>query len=302
MLIRRGFPARFHRPIALTIGNFDGVHLGHRALLSRLKTAAYSRNLAAAVLTFEPHPREFFAPHAAPARLASLRDKCALLAGCGVDVLHVQRFDSRFAHVSAEKFVRDIEISGARYVLVGDDFRFGKDRTGDFAFLKRGNFELERMDSIAVDSERVSSSAIRAALATGDLARASRFLGRVYSISGRVVHGDRLGAKIGFPTANVQMKNQRPPLTGIFAVETEIEDQRLPGVASLGVRPTIYQNGEPTLEVHLFDFDAKIYGRRIAVFFLHKLRDEAKYADLRTLTEQIARDVENAKIWFAASR
>jgi riboflavin kinase/FMN adenylyltransferase len=300
MLIRRGLPSALARPTALTIGNFDGVHLGHQALLSQLKAAANARNLPVSVLTFEPHPREFFAPGAAPARLTTFREKSELLAACRVETLYVQRFDSEFARLSARQFVHDVEDLGARYLLVGDDFRFGKDRAGDFALLKSGSFELRSMASVTLDGERVSSSAIRTALAAGDFAKASRLLGRDYSISGKVVHGDKLGAKIGFPTANVQLKNKRPPLSGIFAVELSgIENARLPGVASLGVRPTISANGKPTLEVHLFDFDANVYGERVSVFFLHKLRDEAKYADIEVLKRQIGKDVDSAKAWFA---
>lgn len=301
MFIRRGFPSSSASATALTIGTFDGVHLGHQALLARLKTAATERNLPVSVLTFEPHPREFFSRDAAPARLTGFCEKSELLAAYGLDTVYVKRFDAKFAELSAEQFLRLIETLGARYLLVGDDFRFGKDRAGNFSLLKSGDFELQRMESVLLAGERVSSSAIRAALAAADFAKASRLLGRDYSISGKVVHGDKLGAKIGFPTANVQLKNKRPPLSGIFAVElSRIAESRLPGVASLGLRPTVSAVGKPTLEVHLFDFDADIYGRRVSVFFLHKLRDEAKYADLKTLTAQIGKDVENAKAWFAA--
>jgi riboflavin kinase/FMN adenylyltransferase len=215
----------------------------------------------------------------------------------------VRRFDFAFSQLSAETFVRALDRLGTHFLLIGDDFRFGKDRAGDFSFLESTpkNFELERMESARVDGERVSSSAIRAALGRGDFAKAKLLLGRDYSISGKVVRGDKLGAKLGFPTANVQLENQRPPLSGIFVVEVEIgERNRLRGAASLGVRPTIVKNGLATLEAHLFDFAGDLYDRRITVFFLHKLRDEAKYADLETLSEQIARDVENAKNYFRA--
>ncbi|MGH8726762.1 MAG: bifunctional riboflavin kinase/FAD synthetase [Burkholderiales bacterium] len=304
MIICREIPST-NRPTALTVGTFDGVHLGHQTLLAKLKAEAKARALPASVLTFEPHPREFFAPELAPARLTDLRKKSEHLTRCGVDVLFVQRFDSGFAQLSAHEFAGQIEKLNARYVLIGDDFRFGKDRKGDFDFLKSAaaNFELCRMESVIIAGERVSSSAIRAALAMGNLSDASRLLGREYSMSGKVVHGDGVGKQIGFPTANIHLKNLRPPLMGIFVVEASgVGASRLYGVASLGVRPTVSSTGKPVLEVHLFDFDDEIYGRRIEVFFLHKLRDEAKYPDLKKLTEQIAKDVENAKAWFVAGR
>jgi riboflavin kinase / FMN adenylyltransferase len=305
MQIVRGNCSRSARPTALTIGNFDGVHLGHLALLAQLREAAAHRRIPSSVLTFEPHPREFFSPASAPARLTSFREKVRLLAQCNVDRLYVQRFDSTFSQLSAGAFVNVLDLLGTCFLLVGDDFRFGRDRMGDFSFLEsaRKNFDLGRMGSVRVGGERVSSSAIRAALAKGDFAKAKSLLGRDYSISGKVTHGAKLGAKLGFPTANVHLNNSRPPLFGIFVVEVALANQaRLPGVASLGVRPTIVENGAPTLEVHLFDFSHDLYGERITVFFLHKLRDEAKYAGLETLGKQIDKDVENAKAYFRDQR
>jgi riboflavin kinase/FMN adenylyltransferase len=301
MQIIRGISSAPARRIALTIGNFDGVHLGHRALLAHLAEAAEERKLATAVLTFEPHPREFFSPGSAPARLTDLREKARLLSENDVDLLYVQRFDAAFSRLSAHDFVRALDRMGARFVIVGDDFRFGRERTGDFGFLEKAakRFELSRMDSVMVDGERVSSSAIRVALAEGRFARAKLLLGRDYSISGKVIHGDKLGAKLGFPTANVQLKNERPPIAGIFVAEIAIADgKRRQGVASLGFRPTVSDSSALVLEAHIFDSEDVLYGEHATVFFLHKLRDEAKYGDLKALSKQIAIDVENAKTWF----
>lgn len=295
--------------VALTIGNFDGVHRGHQAMLARLKTVARERGLPAAVMTFEPHPREFFTPDAAPARLTSLREKIELFAEQGVDLVFLCRFGRAFAAQSAEAFISEVLVARvhAKWVLVGDDFRFGARRAGDFALLaregRRFGFEAESLPSVTVDGTRVSSTAVREALAAGDMEWAAKLLGRPYSISGRVVHGDKLGESLGFPTANIQMKHNRPPLSGIFAVELcGLDGQCLPGVASLGVRPTVKQNGAPTLEVHIFDFHERIYGAHVRVNFLHKLRDEEKYPTLEALAAQIARDVAQAKAFFEARK
>lgn len=305
MRIQRSVPRAAQSPVALTIGNFDGVHLGHQAMLARLRAAASSRALSPCVMTFEPHPREFFAPDQAPTRLTSLREKLELLAGHGVEQVLVCRFDYGFAQTSAEDFIERILVRGlgARWILVGDDFRFGARRAGDYVMLRqraeRLGYEVESMSSYVHAGERVSSTAVRDALAAGALERAQELLGRPYSISGRVVHGDGLGRKLGFPTANVQMKHNRPPLFGIYAVELACAGPvPLRGVASLGVRPTVKAGGQPVLEVHVFDWNESLYGRHVRVDFMHKLRDEEKYVDLATLTRQIARDVENAKDYF----
>lgn len=302
MRLTHGF-CSFDRPHAVTIGNFDGLHLGHQAMLARLQAVARERDLASCVLSFEPHPREFFQPERAPARLSSLREKADFLRQLGIDRLHVFRFDRAFSTLSAEAFVERVlaQTLRARYVLVGDDFRFGAGRTGDFAALRTAGealgFDAEFLPTVEVDAARVSSTAVRQALAAGDLDQATRLLGRPYSISGRVVHGDKLGRDIGFPTANIQLKHNRPPLMGIFAVEVcGLDGQMLPGVASLGRRPTVKRaDAMPVLEVHLFDFGSEIYGRRVRVDFLHKLRDEEKYPDLDSLVAQIRRDVEQAR-------
>jgi riboflavin kinase / FMN adenylyltransferase len=305
MRVTRGIPAGPAHPAALTIGNFDGVHLGHQAMLDELKRVAARLEAPACVLTFEPHPREFFAPDKAPTRLTSLREKLELLASCGVDRVHICRFNYRFAQTTAEDFIEHVVARGlgARAVLVGDDFRFGARRAGSVVMLKqhapRLGFEVTALASVLLDGERVSSTALRQALAAGELERARRLLGRPYSISGRVVRGDGLGHKLGFPTANVQMKHNRPPLNGIFAVELHgAARDPVPGAASLGVRPTVRRNGAPVLEVHLLDFEGDLYRRHVRVEFLAKLRDEEKYADLATLTRQIALDVENVKAFF----
>jgi len=305
MRVFRGIPESADRPLALTIGNFDGLHRGHRAMLTRLAEAARARSLPSAVMTFEPQPQEFFAPDQAPARLTSLREKLELLREGEVERVYVCRFDYRFAQLSGEAFVERVLVCGlaVKWLLVGDDFRFGARRGGDIAMLKalapRAGFEVEAMPSVIANSERVSSTAVRARLEAGDLAAAESLLGRPYAICGRVVRGDSLGSKLGFPTANVQLRRVRAPLSGIFVAEVDgLGPQPLPGVASLGVRPTVKTRGEPVLEVHLFDFQRSIYGRRIGVRFLKKLRDEERYATLDELTGQIRRDVEHARSYF----
>lgn len=313
MQVNRGIPTQAEKPVALVIGNFDGVHLGHQAMLSRLKETSKRLNLASCVMTFEPHPREFFAPDQAPTRLSSLREKLELLAEYGVDQVQICRFNYDFAKIGAKEFVAHILQQGlaAQWVLVGDDFRFGARRAGDLAMLRSLSssygFEVEEMSTYNVDGIRVSSTAVRKALSSDDLGLARRLLGRPYSISGKVVNGDKLGRRIGFPTANMQLRHNRPPLSGIFAVEVRgaldtSPQQVTRGVASLGVRPTVHEDGKPVLEVHLFDFNQEIYGQQLRMDFLHKLRDEEKYSDLDALIRQIRLDVENAKKYFQTSQ
>ena len=304
MLILRGLYSPDSRPVALTIGNFDGVHLGHQALLNQLLAEGKARGLPAAVVIFEPHPREFFTPLQAPARLTSLRGKLELFSGLGVDRVHVCRFNAQFARMSAADFINVLyQRLSARFVLIGDDFRFGSGRSGDFALLEKigatQGFEVRAVLSVKHDGVRISSTAVRAALAAGQLRAAQRYLGRHYSISGRVVHGDGMGRKIGYPTANIRIKPVRPPLSGIYVVNAHVEGLGvLQGVASLGVRPTLKHDEKPVLEVHLFEFSQQIYGRHLRVEFLQKLRDEEKYPDVAALTRQIATDVEQARKWF----
>lgn len=309
MRITHGF-SPLGTPHAVTIGNFDGLHLGHKAMLTRLQEVAKARGLPSCVLSFEPHPREFFTPDQAPARLSSLREKADCLRRLGIDRLHIFRFNRAFSALTAEDFIEQVlgRTLQTRYVLVGDDFRYGAKRAGDFSLLKQAGqalgFEAEFLPTVEFAGERASSTAVREALATGDLAHAARLLGRSYSISGHVVHGDKLGRDIGYPTANIQLKHNRPPMMGVFAVELYgLNGAPLPGVASLGKRPTVKSpDAAPVLEVHLFDFDADIYGRHVQVDFLHKLRDEEKYPDLDTLVAQIGRDVENAKHYLKHHR
>ena len=293
-------------PVGLTIGNFDGVHRGHHAMLARLVAKARALNLPSCVLTFEPHPREFFAPAAAPTRLARLREKLELIAEAGIDRVHILRFDARLAALDAARFIEDVLLRGlgARWLLVGRDFRFGARRTGDFALLEseaaRLGFGLEAMPEVMDAGERVSSSAVRAALAAGELARAALLLGREYTMSGRVAHGEHLGRQLGFPTANIVLR-RRPPLAGIFAVEAELEETHrvLRGVANVGRRPTVKENAAVLLEVHLFDSTGDIYGRHLRVKFLSKLRDEEKYDGLEALRVAIAGDAARARQFFA---
>lgn len=304
MQILRGLYPHKTRPVALTIGNFDGVHLGHQALLNELKAAAHARELKTAVVIFEPHPREFLTPDTAPNRLSSLREKLELFERFAIDYVYVCRFDAEFARMSATCFIHALhENLRAKFVLIGDDFRFGSGRNGDFALMEKiagqQGFDVQAVHTIKHDGVRISSTAVRAALAAGQLRRAHDYLGRPYSISGRVVHGDGVGKKLGYPTANIQMKHNRPPLSGIFVVEVHTKNLGvLHGVASLGVRPTVKQDAKPVLEVHLFEFDQIIYGKSLRVEFLQKHRDEEKFPDLNTLTRQIALDVEHAKKWF----
>jgi riboflavin kinase/FMN adenylyltransferase len=306
MRILRSVPHAADSPVALTIGNFDGVHLGHQAMLSRLRDAAAKEGLPACAMTFEPHPREFFAPDQAPARLTTLREKLELLSGQGIARTHLLRFDYRLAQITADDFIERILVQGlgVRYLLIGDDFRFGARRAGDFALLKARaaalGYRVESMPSVLLDGERVSSTAVRKALDEGNMDRAARLLGRPYSISGTVVHGDALGRELGWPTANVRIRHNRPPLMGIFAVEVHgAAEAPVRGVASLGVRPTVKQQGEPVLEVFLLDFAGDLYGRHVRVAFLHKFRDEQTFADLAALKQQIAADVDDTRQYFA---
>ena len=301
MVVTHGNTLAGRARCALTIGNFDGVHRGHRALIERVSAKARELRVTSCVLTFEPHPREFFAGPAAPARLTRLRDKLELMAGAGVNHVHVARFDAAFAALPAARFVEDVLVRGlgARWLLVGRDFRFGARRAGDYALLEdaaiRQGFGLEAMADVLLDGERVSSSAVRAALQSGDFGRAERLLGRPYVVSGRVVHGAKVGRDLGFPTANVPLRRS-PPLAGIYVVEVQGYGR---GVASVGRRPTVNPVAEPLLEVHLLDWQGELYGKRLRVRFLRKLRDEAKFDGLPALREAIARDAEQAREYFA---
>jgi riboflavin kinase / FMN adenylyltransferase len=313
MKIHRGFDLGLPG-CALTIGNFDGVHRGHQAMLALLTSEARHRGVPACVMTFEPHPRDHFAakagkPELAPARVALLRDKLAELARCGIDHVVVLRFDERFAAMQPQDFIRRVLVQGlhVRYVLVGDDFSFGAKRAGNYAMLDAAGsaqgFDVARMMSYEVHGLRVSSSAVRQALAAGDMAQAAALMGRPYSISGRVVHGHKLGRELGFRTLNLRFDHPKPAASGIFVVRVQgLSEQALPGVASLGVRPTIENAGRVLLEVHCLQWPLATeaaYGRCVQVELLHKLHDERKYASLDALREGIAQDKAQALRWFA---
>lgn len=315
MRVFLGVPDLADTPSVLTIGNFDGVHLGHQAMLRQLRAKADVLGIPATVMTFEPHPREFFAPDKAPARLTSLREKLALLEACGVDRVVLFRFDRRHAAMSADDFIARVLVKGlaVRHVIIGDDFRFGQGRQGDLALLQQQGaslgFTAEALETVTVngitgeEGRRVSSSAVRQALEASDLALAAQLLGRPYAIAGRIVHGDKIGRTIGFPTANVQLKRKRVPMKGVYAVTVSGLDKRqLPGAASIGVRPTVGQGLKPVLEVHLLDFDQNVYGAHATVHFQRRLRDEVKFDSFDALKRQIALDVQATQDYFAGKQ
>ncbi|MCB2428392.1 bifunctional riboflavin kinase/FAD synthetase [Methylophaga pinxianii] len=290
-----------------TIGNFDGVHLGHQAVLNQLAMKADMLNLPAIVITFEPQPFEYFVPEKAPARLSRFREKVEALRAYSIEKLCVLRFNRQLAEMQAETFIQKLLVEGlnVRYLVVGDDFRFGKDRQGDFALLqqfgKLHGFQVVNMHTFAIDNMRVSSTRIREALQDGDLAIAEKLLGRPYRMSGRVAHGDKRGRKMGYPTANIHLHRAKVPLNGVYAVQLYgIDEEPVNGVANIGVRPTISGSDKALLEVHLFDFQRDIYGEHVQVYFLKKLRDEHKFANLEQLIEQIHIDSAQAKNYFAA--
>ncbi len=296
-----------HHGCVATIGNFDGVHLGHQAVIGQLAEKADAVGLPAAVITFEPQPREYFLPQFAPPRLTRFREKIEALRRYAVRRVLCLAFNRKLAEMSAEEFIRRILVDGlgVKYLVVGDDFRFGRDREGTFKHLQAAGeqygFQVVNMHTFSVEGERVSSTRVRLALEQGQLDEAVRLLGRDFRMSGRVAHGEKLGRKLGFPTANIFLHRKAAPLQGIFVVEVYgLDKEPWPGVASLGTRPTV--DGTRTiLEVHLFDFDEQIYGRHIQVSFLHKLRDEEKYDSLTALKAQIQKDVDAAQAYFENS-
>ena len=311
MKVFRGLPnAAARAPCALTIGNFDGVHRGHQALLARVRAAADRLGLESAVMTFEPHPREFFARKMgdmskAPPRIANLRDKLQALENNGVDRVIVEHFCDAFAGQSPQAFVEKVLVEGlhVKWLMVGDDFCYGAKRAGNVAMLmeagKQYGFEVAVLPTVRNGESRISSSAVRAALAAGDFAHAQALLGHPYSISGHVIHGAKLGRDIGFPTLNLRVPH-RPALAGIFIVQVHgLGDKPLPAVASLGVRPTVEDAGRVLLEVHVFDFARNSYGKVVRVEFLQKIRDEEKFIDLPTLVKAIERDAGQARAFFA---
>jgi riboflavin kinase/FMN adenylyltransferase len=291
-----------------TIGNFDGVHLGHRAVFQRLLAKGRELGLPATVITFEPQAMEYFAPDRAPARLTRLREKLTAIEGCGIEQVMLLEFGPRLAGMRARDFVRELLVDGlsARHLLVGDDFRFGRGREGDFRLLEamgmEHGFSVEDLHTITHGDERVSSTRVREALARGDLHLARHMLGRPFRICGRVAHGDKRGRTIGFPTANINLHRRGSPLRGVYAVVVDgLADEPLAGVANIGVRPTV--GGEPRylLEVHLFDFSADVYGRHAEVEFRLKLRDEQKFDSFSALKLQIERDASAARAYLGLS-
>lgn len=314
MKVFRGLPnAASRAPCALAIGNFDGVHLGHQTLLARLRDAATRLGIEAAVMTFEPHPRAFFAQmmgdlSKAPTRIANLRDNMGSLEAAGVDRVIVEHFNAHFAALSPQDFIEKVLVDGlhVKWLMVGEDFRFGAKRAGDIATLTeaglRHGFTVETLPSVQNKGVRISSSAVRLALANGDFDEAEALLGHPYRISGHVVHGQKLGRTIGFPTLNLRIAHHRPALNGIFIVQVHgLADHPLPAVASLGVRPTVDDSGRVLLETHVFDYSGHAYGKVVQIEFLKKLRDEEKYIDLPTLTAAINKDAEQARAYFADS-
>ena len=296
MQIFRHIPSLQQQPCALAIGNFDGMHLGHQALLQRLNASAKSLSLRSAVMTFEPHPREFFAPDTAPARLSSLREKLEHFAEAGVQTTYVCRFNRQLARLTPQEFMQHIlrDALNAQAILVGDDFRFGAMRAGSVLDFMEAKFNLISLPQVNLDGARVSSTRVRSALASGALQEAGLLLGRPYSMSGKVVYGAQLGRQLGFPTANVHMRHERPALKGVYAVKLD----GLNAVANLGVRPTIGGVSKLKLEVHVLDFNANLYGKHVHVEFVHKIRDEMKFDGLEALKAQIAQDVESARDFF----
>jgi riboflavin kinase/FMN adenylyltransferase len=331
MKVFRGFNHPGIAPAcALTIGNFDGVHRGHQAMLALLKNEAAHRGVASCVMTFEPHPRDYFAallhkPDLAPARIATLRDKLTELERCGIDQVVVLPFDAKLAQQQPQAFIDEVLLRGlgARYILVGDDFRFGAQRAGDYALLdatgQQRGFDVARMNSYEVHGLRVSSSAVRAALKIGDMPEVTRLLGRPYSISGHVVHGRKLGRELGasesgagdgFRTLNLRFAHWKPAASGIFVVQVHgLAPTPLTGVANLGIRPSLdpsdVNGGRVLLETHCFDWPAPLgaeegYGKIISVDLLHKLHDELKYDSFSDLTRGIAKDCDDARAYFAS--
>jgi riboflavin kinase / FMN adenylyltransferase len=293
-----------HRGCVATIGNFDGVHIGHQTLLAHLNGQRGVHHVPSLLITFEPLPREFFRGASVPARLTRFREKVSLLATTGIDRVLCLPFNERLASTPARTVIDRLlnETLGVRFVVVGDDFHFGRGAEGDFAMLaaagEAAGFGVSAMSTLSIDEERVSSTRIRELLAAGDFKRAQRLLGHPYFIMGRVVYGRQLGRSLGVPTANIQLHRYRAAVDGVYAVEVSGLDRNYTGVANVGVRPTV-DGKEPLLEVHLFDFDGDLYGRLLTVTFRCKIRNEHKFASLDALRAQILRDIDVARAWFA---
>jgi riboflavin kinase / FMN adenylyltransferase len=294
-----------HRGCVATIGAFDGVHLGHQAVLDHLKEKAAELDLPSVVIVFEPLPREYFSPIQAPARIMSFREKFQAMADLGVDRLLRIRFNEALREMSAQRFVEDVFVAGlgVRYVVLGDDFRFGNDRQGDVQFIKQQGehhgYDAGPTPTQQWQGERVSSTRIREALEAADFQRAETMLGRPYSISGKVIFGRQLGRTIGTPTANLELRRLRAPLSGVYAVEVSGAGMNAArGVANVGIRPTVDDSIKANLEVHLLDREVELYGQHIEVTFRHKLRDEKKFDSVDELKANIANDIEHTRAWF----
>ena len=291
-----------HRGCVATIGNFDGVHLGHQSVFRHLLEKGEELQLPTTVVTFEPQPREFFQADSAPARLTRLREKLQAIHDVGVERVVVLEFNRRLAAMQAEQFVEELLVKGlgARFLSVGDDFRFGSKRQGDFQLLQRmgeaHGFQVENMNTYKLDADRVSSTRIRELLTQGDFSAANQCLGRPYRICGRIAHGDKRGRTIGFPTLNVNLHRRVSPLQGVYAVQVEgLDGQAIPGVANIGVRPTVEGDTRYLLEVHLFGFDRSVYGEHVSVEFVRKLRDEKRFENFEALRRQILLDADEAR-------
>jgi len=296
-----------HRGCAATIGSFDGLHLGHQAVLTQLAAQGRERRLPVTLITFEPQPREYFMPEEAPPRLTRFREKLEVLQHCGIDRVVCLRFNAWLASLTADEFIQRVMLDGlaVKYLVVGDDFRFGKGRLGDYALLEQTGkihgFPVVTMPTFNVGNHRVSSTRIRVALNEGDFSSAEALLGRPYWMSGRVAHGDKRGRTIGFPTANIFLHRNAVPVNGVFAVEMcGIDDRPIACVANVGTRPTV-DGSRALLEVHLFDYDRDIYERHVQVSFLKKLRPERKFESFELLKRQIERDAEQARAFFTGT-
>jgi len=311
MKVFRGLPGNSARaPCALVIGNFDGVHRGHKCLLAKVREAATRLNVEAAVMTFQPHPREYFARLSGdlsrvPPTIGNLRDKLHAFINSGMDRVIVEHFTAHFAGLSAQDFIEKILVQGlqVKWLMVGEDFRFGAKRAGTTDDLRAAGqkygFEVEIMQDVMHGADRISSSLVRAALMDSDFVRAADLLGHPYTISGRVIHGNKLGRELGFPTMNLRMAQEYPVLNGIFITRAHgLADHPLPAVSCIGTRPTVDDSGRRLLETHIFDYDQNCYGKLVQIEFLKKLRDNEKFGSLAELTAAIQDDANNARDYF----
>jgi riboflavin kinase/FMN adenylyltransferase len=291
MKIHRHFPKN-HPPCILTIGNYDGIHLGHQALINKLTLMSKNLNLESAVMTFEPHPREFFSLKDSPQRIISLREKLEFFDSKNIDRVYVIKFNKDFSLLSGEDFTDNLQNQiNVKKILVGKDFRYGKNRDSGVEEIKQSGIEVIALDEVKYLSQRVSSTIIRNALADGDFKLTKELLGRYYFISGKVVHGKKIGRQLGFPTANIHIHHKQPPLSGVFAVKLD----NMFGVANLGTRPTVSGEKKIYLEVHILNFSDDLYGKHVRVNFLKKIRDEFHFPTIEALKSQIKLDIQATK-------